>query len=80
MLAFFVHVFIHFDPMHSSIHYIGMKNVKTVRMIQWNNTKSLQAYLDKEKIVYEIYQEERVFKRVLETSNQKKKTGKVNLI
>jgi hypothetical protein len=33
-------------------------------------TKSLQAYLDKERITYEIYQEERVFKRVLQNSNQ----------
>jgi hypothetical protein len=32
-------------------------------------TKSLQAYLDKERITYENYQEERVFKRVLENSN-----------
>ena len=34
------------------------------------DTKSLQAYLNKERINYEIYQEERVFKRVLESSNQ----------
>jgi hypothetical protein len=33
-------------------------------------TKSLQAYLDKERIIYEIYQEERVFKRMHENSNQ----------
>jgi hypothetical protein len=30
------------------------------------DTKSLQTYLDKERITYEIYQEERVFKGVLE--------------
>ena len=34
------------------------------------DTKSLQAYLDKEKITYEVYQEERVFKRVLDSSKQ----------
>jgi hypothetical protein len=32
-------------------------------------TKSLQAYLDKERNTYEIYQEERVFKRVHENSS-----------
>ena len=35
------------------------------------DTKSLQTYLDKERIIYEIYQEERVFKRMQENSNQK---------
>ena len=35
-----------------------------------NDTKALQEYLDKEKITYEIYQEERVLKRWLESSNQ----------
>ena len=35
-----------------------------------NNTQTLQEYLDKEKITYEIYQEERLFKRMLESSNQ----------
>ena len=35
-----------------------------------NDTKTLQEYLDQEKITYEIYQEERVFKRVIESSNQ----------
>ena len=35
-----------------------------------NNTQTLQEYLDKEKITYEIYQEKGVFKRVLESSNQ----------
>ena len=44
--------------------------------------KSLQTYLDKERITYEIYQEERVFKRVLENSSKerikkKKKTGRI---
>jgi hypothetical protein len=34
------------------------------------DTKSLQTYLDKERITYEIYQEERVFKRVLENSSK----------
>ena len=29
-----------------------------------------QTYLDKERITYEIYQEERVFKRVLENSSK----------
>ena len=33
-------------------------------------TKSLQAYLNKERITYEVYQEERVFKRMYENSNQ----------
>ena len=46
------------------------------------DTKSLQTYLDKERIIYEIYQEERVFKRVLENSSKerikkKKKTGRI---
>jgi hypothetical protein len=35
-----------------------------------NDTQTLQEYLDQEKITYEIYQEERVFKRVIESSNQ----------
>ena len=35
-----------------------------------NDAKILQEYLDKEKITYEIYQEERVFKRAQENSNQ----------
>ena len=35
-----------------------------------NDTQTLQEYLDKERITYEIYQEERVFKRVIESSNQ----------
>ena len=35
-----------------------------------NDTQTLQEYLDKEKITYEIYQEERVLKRWLESSNQ----------
>ena len=33
-------------------------------------TKYLQAYLNKERITYEIYQEERGFKRLQENSNQ----------
>ena len=35
-----------------------------------NNTQTLEAYLRKERITYEIYQEERVFKRVLENSSK----------
>jgi hypothetical protein len=35
-----------------------------------NDTQTLQEYLEKEKITYEIYQEERFFKRVIESSNQ----------
>src|SRR6185369_5562568 len=35
-----------------------------------NDTQTLQEYLDQEKITYEIYQEERVLKRWLESSNQ----------
>ena len=35
-----------------------------------NDTQTLEAYLRKEKIIYEIYQEERVFKRVLENSSK----------
>jgi hypothetical protein len=34
------------------------------------DTKTIQAYLDKERITYEIYQEERVIKRIWENSNQ----------
>ena len=35
-----------------------------------NDTQTLDAYLRKERITYEIYQEERVFKRVLENSSK----------
>ena len=42
------------------------------------DTKSLQTYLDKEKITYEIYQEERVFKRVLENSSKESRKNKEN--
>ena len=35
-----------------------------------NDTQTLEAYLRKERITYEIYQEERVFKRVLENSSK----------
>ena len=35
-----------------------------------NDTQTLEAYLRKERITYEIYQEERVFKRVLENSSE----------
>ena len=35
-----------------------------------NNTQELETYLKKERITYEIYQEERVFKRVLENSSK----------
>jgi hypothetical protein len=35
-----------------------------------NDTQTLQEYLDQEKITYEVYQEERVFKRLQENSNQ----------
>ena len=35
-----------------------------------NDTQALEAYLRKERITYEIYQEERVFKRVLENSSK----------
>jgi hypothetical protein len=34
------------------------------------DTKTIQVYLDKERITYEIYQEERVIKRIWENSNQ----------
>ena len=34
------------------------------------DTKCIQEYLDKERITYEIYQEERVIKQALENSNQ----------
>jgi len=60
------------------------KNYSTIRSIlkkeqgekiapyvfKMNDTQTLQEYLEKEKITYEIYQEERVFKRVIESSNQ----------
>ena len=36
-----------------------------------NDTQTLQEYLDQEKITYEIYQEKRVFKRILENSDYK---------
>ena len=39
-------------------------------MFKINDTRSMKNYLDKEKITYEIYQEEGVFKRVLQSSNQ----------
>src|SRR3954465_14340250 len=35
-----------------------------------SDTKSIQEYLDKERITYEIYQEEKIIKRALENSNQ----------
>ena len=35
-----------------------------------SDTKIIKKYLDKERITYEIYQEERVIKRALENSNQ----------
>ena len=35
-----------------------------------NNTQTLETYLKKERITYEIYQKERVFKRVLESSSK----------
>ena len=35
-----------------------------------SDTKVIQEYLDKERITYEIYQEERTIKRALENSNQ----------
>ena len=40
------------------------------RVFKINDTRSIENYLGKEKITYEIYQEERVFKRVIESSNQ----------
>ena len=43
---------------------------KTPYVFKINDTQTLQEYLDKEKITYEIYQEERVLKRWLESSNQ----------
>src|SRR5437764_8298519 len=63
---------------------IEQKNYSTIRSIlkkaqgekiapyvfKINDTQTLQEYLDKEKITYEIYQEERVLKRWLESSNQ----------
>ena len=35
-----------------------------------SDTKAVKEYLDKERITYEIYQEERTIKRSLENSNQ----------
>ena len=35
-----------------------------------SDTKAIKEYLDKERITYEIYQEERTIKRALENSNQ----------
>ena len=34
------------------------------------NTKAIKKYLDKERITYEIYQEEKIIKQALENSNQ----------
>jgi hypothetical protein len=34
------------------------------------DTKAIKEYLDKERITYEIYQEERAIKQALENSNQ----------
>ena len=43
-----------------------------------NDTQTLETYLRKERITYEIYQEERVFKRVLENSSKEsRKKGKL---
>ena len=46
-----------------------------------NDTQTLEAYLKKERITYEIYQQERVFKRLLENSSKesrkKRKTGRI---
>ena len=43
-----------------------------------NDTQTLEAYLRKERITYEIYQEERVFKRVLESfSKESRKKRKL---
>ena len=35
-----------------------------------SDTKAIKEYLDKERITYEIYQEERIIKQALENSNQ----------
>ena len=35
-----------------------------------SDTKALKEYLDRERITYEIYQEERIIKQALENSNQ----------
>ena len=35
-----------------------------------SDTKAIREYLDKERITYEIYQEEKIIKRALENSNQ----------
>jgi len=35
-----------------------------------SDTKAIKEYLERERITYEIYQEERVIKRALENSNQ----------
>jgi len=43
---------------------------KIAHIFKLADTKSSQTYLDKERIIYEIYQEERVFKRVLENSSK----------
>ena len=43
-----------------------------------SDTKVIQEYLDKERITYKIYQEERIIKQALENSNQElKKKRKV---
>ena len=60
------------------------KNYSTIRSIlKWergekiapyifkiSDTKAIREYLDKERITYEIYQEEKSIKRSLENSNQ----------
>ena len=35
-----------------------------------SDTKAIKEYLDRERITYEIYQEERIIKQALENSNQ----------
>jgi predicted glycosyltransferase len=35
-----------------------------------SDTKAIKEYLDKERITYEIYQEEKIIKQALENSNQ----------
>ena len=35
-----------------------------------SDTKAIREYLDKERITYEIYQEEKIIKQALENSNQ----------
>jgi len=35
-----------------------------------SDTKAIKEYLDKERITYEVYQEERTIRRALENSNQ----------